>query len=309
MTDLAEILKELSEELRDLKKEGVETLYIQDQTLDSLSGLLNKNSPKPEDSNSSSPVKAKSSLISERLKPESKPTENTKSSKSNLNSELLPSPKDFELPEGEREFQWRWLKKRVLDCDICNKQLKPGKKLVFGTGNLEADLFLCGEAPGAEEEEEGLPFVGRAGQKLNDILSAMNISRDQVYISNIVNFRPPHEMKLGNRPPRPDEIKFCLPYLEAQIDIVKPRVILALGKTAATGLIGPDKVSNMKAVRGKWWNFKDTPLLVTYHPSYLLHRENDLGPKRAVWEDMLMIMERLEIPISQKQKLYFTPKH
>jgi DNA polymerase len=174
----------------------------------------------------------------------------------------------------------------------------------MGIGNLDADIFFCGEAPGAEEETVGQPFVGRAGQLLTKMIAAMGLSRADVYIGNIMNWRPEMPSAMGNRPPTQEEMQFCLPYLRAQIEIVKPKVIIALGATAADGLLGHDPSRLMKHTRGKWFEFHSTPLMVTFHPSYLL-RNGANSTKRMVWEDMLAAMEGVGMPISDKQWKFF----
>jgi uracil-DNA glycosylase len=179
--------------------------------------------------------------------------------------------------------------------------------MVFATGNPEARVMLVGEAPGYQEEKEREPFVGPAGQKMNDILKAMGISREEVYISNIVKFRPATpKQTTNNRKPSPEEMAACLPFVRAEIRIVKPECIIALGGTAAEGLLG--LTGTVTAMRGPWHDFEGTPVRVTYHPSYLLQSGGSNPVKRQVWEDMLAVMERLQLPISEKQRSYFLPK-
>ena len=178
--------------------------------------------------------------------------------------------------------------------------------MVFSTGNPEADLMLVGEAPGYQEEQQREPFVGPAGQKLTDILKAMGLSRGEVYISNIVKFRPATPSQTtNNRKPTAEEMASCLPFIRAEVEIVKPRCIVALGGTAGEGLLG--LAGSVTGMRGKWHDFGGIPVRVTYHPSYLL-RGNSVRDKRAVWEDMLEVMEKLGLPISDKQRGYFLPK-
>ncbi len=210
----------------------------------------------------------------------------------------------FTLPEGSKEEQWFWLKQRVLNCPHCLKHVYPGKNLVFGSGNLNADIFFCGEAPGADEEEQGEVFVGRAGQLLTKIIGAMGLKRSDVYIGNIMNWRPETPNRIGNRPPTQEEMQFCLPYLIGQVNIVKPKAIVALGATAVSGLLGYDSQRRMRDCRGNWFEFNRIPLMITYHPSYLL-RNATKESKRIVWEDMLQVMKFLGMPISEKQKSYF----
>ena len=180
-------------------------------------------------------------------------------------------------------------------------------RMVFSTGNPEAELMLVGEAPGYQEEKEQQPFVGPAGQKLDQIVKAMGLSRDQVYISNVCKFRPAMKNQTtGNRKPSSEEMATNLPFLRAEIDIVKPKVIMALGGTAAEGLL--DQKKAVGQLRGNWHQFQGIPLRVTYHPSYLLRQNEGLNEKRMVWEDALAAMEKLGLPISEKQRGFFKPK-
>ena len=133
----------------------------------------------------------------------------------------------------------------------------------------------------------------------------MGLSRDDVYIGNIMNWRP--EVAKGNRPPELVEMNYCLPYLKAQIEIVQPQVIVALGMTAVKGLLGDDPSRRMGKMRGQWHDFNGTDLMVTYHPSYLLQYASN-QTKRYVWEDMMAVMERVGLPISERQRAYFLPK-
>lgn len=177
--------------------------------------------------------------------------------------------------------------------------------MVFSTGNPGADLMLVGEAPGYQEEQQGEPFVGPAGQKLTDILKAMGLSRGEVYISNIVKFRPATPgQTTNNRKPTVEEMASCLPFIRAEVEIVKPRCIVALGGTAGEGLLG--LAGSVTGMRGRWHDFGGIPVRVTYHPSYLL-RSTSMRDKRAVWEDMLEVMEKLGLPVSDKQRAYFQP--
>ncbi|MEO7099634.1 MAG: uracil-DNA glycosylase [Luteolibacter sp.] len=179
--------------------------------------------------------------------------------------------------------------------------------MVFATGNPDARVMLIGEAPGYQEEREREPFVGPAGQKLNDILKAMGISREEVYISNIVKFRPATaNQTTNNRKPTPEEMAVCMPFVRAEIEIIQPQLIIALGGTAAEGLLGVE--GNVTSMRGTWHDFGGTPVRVTYHPSYLLQSGGSNPVKRQVWEDMLAVMEKLGLPISEKQRGFFLPK-
>ncbi|MDR0728248.1 MAG: uracil-DNA glycosylase [Puniceicoccales bacterium] len=214
------------------------------------------------------------------------------------------SPAAVVLPPGFRREQWEWLRSRVLNSEDFQRHLRPGKRLVFGVGNLEADILFCGEAPGADEEIQGIPFVGRAGQLLTKIILAMGLTREEVYITNIMNWRPETAAEQGNRPPTQEEMEHCLPYLRAQLAIVQPRVIVALGATAVNGLLGYDGQRRITLCRGQWYFFQNIPLMVTFHPSYLLRNQNR-ATKRLVWEDMLAVLRRVGRPISERQERYF----
>lgn len=183
--------------------------------------------------------------------------------------------------------------------------------MVFAVGNPHSPIMLVGEAPGAEEEKRGEPFVGPAGQLLDRILSAMGFDRSTVYITNICKFRPALEgpsQGSRNRPPTTAEMNACLPFLHREIEIIRPSVIVALGATAAEGLLGR-KVSITRE-RGSWHQFAGIPLMLTVHPSYLLRcaqqgPDTELAEKRKSWEDMLAVMEKLGLPISEKQRGFF----
>jgi uracil-DNA glycosylase family 4 len=177
---------------------------------------------------------------------------------------------------------------------------------------MDAGQLHRGEAPGAEEEIQGEPFVGPAGQLLTKMIQGMGLKRSDVYIGNIMNWRPDLPTpagfeQIGNRPPTEEEIRYCLPYLRAQIEVVNPALIVALGKTAAEGLMGFGAVKTLGDVRGRWNEFAGRALMVTYHPSYIL-REPTNRKKRMIWEDLLQVMERAALPISDRQRGYFLDK-
>lgn len=230
----------------------------------------------------------------------------------------LPAPPIFTLPPGDKATRWEWLRNYVVTQPVCVANVRAGKKVVLGVGSLDAKIMFVGEAPGAEEEVRGEPFVGPAGQLLTKMIQGMGLKREDVYIGNIMNWRPQlptpeGSEQVGNREPTPEEMAFCLPFLRAQIEIVKPALIVALGATAARGLLGAASFKTLGDVRGQWKLFSETPVAVTYHPSYLL-RQAATGPlaerksKRAVWEDLLAVMERAGLPISDKQRGYYSAK-
>ena len=174
------------------------------------------------------------------------------------------------------------LRKEIGDCNRC--QLHKGRThVVFGVGNPNADLMFIGEGPGRDEDLQGIPFVGRAGQLLTRIINAMGYSRDEVYIANIVKCRPPN-----NRNPGPEEVDTCMPFLIRQVEIIEPRVIVCLGSVAAQNLLGTDE--KITRLRGHFTEWRGIPVMPTYHPAFLLRNPN---MKKPVWEDMKKVMKAL----------------
>lgn len=195
------------------------------------------------------------------------------------------------------------LRERAMACVKCPHLAATRKNVVFGVGDIHSPLLFIGEAPGADEDEQGEPFVGKAGQLLTRIIQTMGFTRDTVYIANILKCRPDTPgQSAGNRKPTTEEMQTCIPYLHVQIDLIQPKAIIALGGTAVEGLLG--KTIGITRLRGQWQTFRNIPLMPTFHPSYLL-RNQALSEKRKVWEDMLQVMEKLGLPISEKQRGYF----
>ena len=196
------------------------------------------------------------------------------------------------------------LRTRALVCIKCPHLASSRKNVVFGVGNIDSPLMFVGEAPGADEDEQGEPFVGKAGQLLTKIIQAMGLQRGDVYIGNILKCRPDTPgQTAGNRKPTSDEMATCLPYLHEQIDLIQPKVLVALGATAVEGLLG--KTVGITKLRGTWKTYRNIPLMPTYHPAYLL-RNQAMSEKRKVWEDMLQVMEKLGLNITDKQRSFFT---
>jgi DNA polymerase len=207
------------------------------------------------------------------------------------------------LSSRDKAAAFAALRERALACVKCPHLAAARKSVVFGVGNIDAQLMFVGEAPGADEDEQGEPFVGRAGQLLTKIIQATGLERKDVYIANILKCRPDTPgQSAGNRPPTPEERATCIPYLQEQIDLIQPKAIVALGATAVEGLLG--KTLGITKLRGHWQTYRGTPLMPTYHPAYLL-RNQAMSEKRKVWEDILQVMEKLEMPISAKQRNFF----
>ena len=177
----------------------------------------------------------------------------------------------------------RAIREDIGDCTRCRLAKQGRKQIVFGVGNPRAELMFIGEAPGADEDQQGEPFVGRAGQLLNNMIKAMGLRREDVYIANIIKCRPP-----GNRTPERDECETCSPFLMRQIATIKPKAIVALGAVAAKTLLAIN--APMTELRGKWYDFRGTRLAVTYHPAFLLR---DPRQKKEAWKDLQMVMKDL----------------
>jgi uracil-DNA glycosylase len=213
----------------------------------------------------------------------------------------------FELDVGDNEARLARLRQRAAGDPAPQGLGSLRDTFVFGTGNPEAELVFVGEAPGAEEENRREPFVGPAGAMLDRAIAAMGLERRDVYITNIVKYRP----KIGdgstqgtaNRKPTPEEMAACLPVVRRELAIIQPRAVVALGGTAYAGLTG-DFSSTVSAVRGRFHLFAGFPMMATYHPSYLL-RNPAKEEKRKFWEDLLMVMEKLEMPIDERQRGFF----
>jgi len=214
-----------------------------------------------------------------------------------------PAAAEPPLSPESKEAGMADLRARAAVCQKCPNLAAARKNVVFGVGDIHSPVMFVGEAPGADEDEQGEPFVGRAGQLLTRIIQTMGFSRETVYIANILKCRPDTPgQTAGNRKPTTDEMQTCLPYLLEQIDLIRPQVLVALGATAVEGLLG--KTAGITRLRGQWQTFHGIPTMPTYHPAYLL-RNQALSEKRKVWEDMLKVLEKLERPITEKQRNYF----
>jgi DNA polymerase len=197
-------------------------------------------------------------------------------------NDLAPLP-EVRLAASDKAAALEIVREDIGDCTRCPLAYAGRRKIVFADGNPNARLMFVGEGPGADEDAQGLPFVGKAGQLLNNMISAMGIQREQVYIANIVKCRPP-----ANRVPEPVEANTCSQFLLRQIDIVQPQVIVALGATAATYLLGVKQ--SLAGLRGRWHNCRGAKLVVTYHPAFLLR---DPRQKSEAWKDLQMVMKEM----------------
>jgi len=316
-------LTALIDELKRLKSTGVTSVPVSEESIAALRKVITSRSGGPESkkpgpavnretvvppATASSSVKSVAPVRTPPVEPKSKPEA----------TPALPPPPVIALPAGDKATRWSALRDLVLNNPVCLANVRAGKKVVLGVGSLDAKIMLVGEAPGAEEELRGEPFVGAAGQLLTKMILAMGVKREDVYIGNIMNWRPQIPTldgteQVGNREPTPEEMAFCLPFLRAQIEIVNPALIVATGATAARGLLGSGAFKNLGEVRGQWKEFSGKPVIVTYHPSYLLRQESVSAmaarkAKRATWEDLLKVMERAGLTISDKQRGFFQEK-
>jgi DNA polymerase len=205
-----------------------------------------------------------------------------------LQEESLPQPKS--APAADPRTALRLIREDIGDCTRCRLHKQGRKQIVFGVGNPNADLMFIGEAPGADEDEQGEPFVGRSGQLLTNMIKAMGLRREDVYIANIIKCRPP-----GNRTPERDECDTCSPFLMRQIEAIRPKALVALGAVAAKSLLAIN--APMSELRGRWYDFRGTKLAVTYHPAFLLR---DPRQKKETWKDLQMVMKEMGLPVPEK---------
>ena len=313
-------LTALTDELRRLKTAGVKTVAVSDESVAALRRVVAARNAGPRTltvadatADRAETAKAPQTEPTSRAgKPYEPPTSAIRMTPTPAVRNPLPSPPTVALLEGDKQTRWNALLELVRRDTTCQAHVRPGKLVVLGVGNLDASIMFVGEAPGAEEEIQGEPFVGPAGQLLTKMILGMGLKRNDVYIGNIMNWRPemptaPGAQQVGNRPPTEEEIRYCLPYLRAQIEVVNPSLLVALGATATSGLLGFGSFKALGDVRGKWHEFAGKPLMVTYHPSYIL-REPTNRKKRLIWDDLLKVMERAALPISEKQRGYFLDK-
>jgi uracil-DNA glycosylase len=302
-----ELLEATIQHLEELKGRGVRFVSVAPESLSALaaskvqrSGFSNQ---RHETRSQNTEVKLEKTESSNKVA--SKPVAAASSGSEPLGREL-PREKKPAAPTLSSEAKaaaFADLRQRAMACVKCSHLASSRKNVVFGVGDINAQLMFVGEAPGADEDIQGEPFVGKAGQLLTRIIETMGLRRETVYIANILKCRPdtPGQAS-GNRKPTSEEMQTCIPFLHEQIDLIRPKVLVALGGTAVEGLLG--KTVGIMKLRGNWQTYRGIPLMPTYHPAYVL-RNQALAEKRRVWEDMMMVMEKLEMPISDKQRKFF----
>lgn len=289
----AAVMRQLVKYLESEKEKGHSHVLLDAQARQVLRHLAGRPGAKPRD-NSSAPS-ANPSPLGKKITPAS----------GNADITDLPhlEPISPSLPKSEQLAQ---LDQQLRGWITGNFPQSLRQTLVFSSGKPDARLMLIGEAPGHEEEKSLRPFVGPAGKKLDKILEAMGLNRDDVYVTNLVKFRPATPRQTtNNRKPSPAEVAAFMPVIREEIRIVQPECIVALGATPLEALLQTD--STVSLMRGGWHEFEDVPLRVTYHPSYLLQSGESPVVKRMIWEDMLAVMEKLGMEISAKQRGYFLP--
>jgi len=303
-----ELLDAAIQQLQDLKAQGVRFVPVSAEGIAALNGAPRAvTRPAPTAPVQSAPVAAEVTRrtapapVAAPKPPEPKPAPSIAPSLIETPAPVLPA-----LSSEAKSAAFAELRERALSCVKCPHLASSRKNVVFGVGDIDAQLMFVGEAPGADEDAQGEPFVGKAGQLLTKIIQATGLQRGDVYIANILKCRPdtPGE-SAGNRKPTPEEMQTCIPYLHEQIDLIRPKVLVALGATAVEGLLG--KTVGITRLRGNWQTYRGIPLMPTYHPAYLL-RNQAMSEKRRVWEDMLQVMEKLGMSISEKQRNFFLSK-
>lgn len=291
--DPAEALDILLEELRRQKAAGLRRVSISDESLATLKALAGAVPAAPAASVARpfAPVAAVRPVTPVVPRPAVGTT-----------TPVIADAPIFTLPAGTKAERMQALRQRVDACVETKKHLTGAHRALLGHGSLEAKVVFVGEAPSLEEMEAGQAFAGASGELLQKILGAAAISPADYYLAPVMVWRPEPPTRYGKRPPTARELAFNLPYLRAQVDVVAPRIVVALGAQAFEALHG--RTPSITQARGQWFDLSGVPLMPTYHPNYLLHNPS-ASAKRAVWEDFLLVMEKLGLPISEKQRGYF----
>lgn len=296
--DPAEAIDALLEELYRQKAAGVKRVSVSDESVALLKELAGAAAV------SATPKPAAPVAMAPATKPVVRPaTPVTKNEGTIIVSHPLPDPPVIKLPSGTKAEQLLWLQKTIEACEVTQKHLE-GKKPLLGRGSETAKVFFVGEAPALEEVEANRSFVGPAGELLSKIISATGLTEKECYFANLMTWRPKPPTAFGKRPPNASEVAFNRPYLLAQIEIIKPQIIVAVGAQAFGALT--HSTTPIMQIRGQWQKVDGLEVLPTLHPNYLLHSPS-LSNKRLVWEDFMQIMTKLGMPISDKQKAYFLP--
>jgi DNA polymerase len=294
--DPAEALDILLEELKRQKAAGLRRVSISDEAVATLKALAGAPVVAPAPASPAKPISASAATVRPAPIPVApKPAVVT-------TTPVIADAPIFTLPAGTKAERMQALRQLVDTCVETKKHLTGSHRALLGHGSLDAKVVFVGEAPSLEEMDAGKAFAGASGELLQKILGAAAISPADYYLAPVMVWRPEPPTQYGKRPPTAREIAFNLPYLRAQIDVVAPRIVVALGAQAFEALHG--RTPSITQARGQWFDLSGVPLMPTYHPNYLLHNPS-ASAKRAVWEDFLLAMEKLGLPISEKQRGFF----
>lgn len=315
------VLQAITEELQRLKADGEQTVAVSEETMIGLRALVAAQGGKAAAAQATvttasgrgggaGGTAAKSAFENWQPKAETpaKPRVAT-AAVAAVPVKKLPPPPVVTLPEGDAKARWEALRALAAADPVGVERLRPGKMTVIGAGALGARVFFVGDALGAETGLGGDPFVGEAGVMLGKMVAAMKLAAGDVYVANLVSWRPPVVTpepvteQAEQKPPTAEELAYGVPFIRAAIEIVKPELIVALGAAAAQALLA-EKYTKLPDVRSRWHEFAGLPMMVTYHPSYVVQSTSQKA-KRAVWEDLLQVMERAKLPISEKQRGFF----
>lgn len=296
--DPAEALDILLEELKRQKAAGLRRVSISDEAVASLKSLAGTPAATP----ASAAVAKFSAVSAAAVERRSTPPPVALKPAVVTTTPVIADAPIFTLPAGTKAERMQALRQLVDACVETKKHLTGSHRPLLGHGSLDAKVVFVGEAPSLEEMDAGKAFAGASGELLQKILGAAAISPADYYLAPVMVWRPEPPTQYGKRPPTAREIAFNLPYLRAQIDVVGPRIVVALGAQAFEALHG--RTPSITQARGQWFDLSGVPLMPTYHPNYLLHNPS-ASAKRAVWEDFLLAMEKLGLPISEKQRGFF----
>ncbi len=304
--DPAEALDILLEELKRQKAAGLRRVSISDESMASLKSLAGVAPTAPVPVTSAKP--AAPSVVARPIAPVAAVRPVIPVAPKPAVAAMTPDIADapiFTLPAGTKAERMQALRQLVEACVETKKHLTVPQRPLLGHGSLEAKVVFVGEVPSLEEMEAGRAFAGESGELLHKILAAAAISPTDCFFAPVMVWRPEPPTQYGKRPPTARELAFNVPYLRAQIDVVAPRIVVALGAQAFEALHG--RTPTITQARGQWFDLAGVPLLATFHPNYLLHSPS-ASAKRTVWEDFLLLMEKLGLPISEKQRAFFATK-
>jgi uracil-DNA glycosylase len=296
--DPAEALDILLEDLKRQKAAGLRRVSISDEAVATLKALAGAPVAAPAPAATTKPA----AIAAPAASRPSTPLPAVPKPAAVATTPVIADAPIFTLPAGTKAERMQALRQLVDACVETKKHLTGSHRPLLGHGSLDAKVVFVGEAPSLEEMEAGKAFAGASGELLQKILGAAAISPADYYLAPVMVWRPEPPTQYGKRPPTARELAFNLPYLRAQVDVVAPRIVVALGAQAFEALHG--RTPSITQARGQWFDLSGVPLMPTYHPNYLLHNPS-ASAKRAVWEDFLLVMEKLGLPISEKQRGFF----